>query len=933
MAENLTFNLDVNSSQAVASINTFFDAFEKGAAQAKSKLNTAFNQTIQTDIKVEFKNGALVAKEVQSLKQESNRLAQAYKAVNGELGKTPNELKRQRTILKTLLGDTQKFKQGTRTVSNEWKTLTSKIKQTESALKTMSTSGGGGLAGLMTKFIGIQTAANLATAGLLKMTRQIGELVQTAFRMETLSLQMEAFVGSAAGAEAAFDQFLDIAANSPLNLEQVASAGKIMMAFGMETDQAVKATEQLALVSAATGGDINLLARNMGQIVAQGRAYTRDLTQFAIQGIPIWEQLSVATGKNVSELKDMAKNGQITGKEVGAALDLMTEKGTAFFEVGERMKETFAGRFAAIEAATQNLAKEFIDAFNTVDKAMLGVVSNGMKLFASGLNLVAEQIEIVAAALAGLIVGLGTFIGMMVVLNWGAIASGISAIVLAVKSWAAAQAILNIAQAFFAGLTGNWVAIASGVAAAGVAVGLVANQMNKAKEETMALDGEIVQLTDDTGKLTDKALEYATKAGNKDAVKAYKEQQEIVTGLNQELGRAVEILEAQQEARNEIFKEEQANIKTLMDAEKDKVDQAKSAMEEAKSAIDEKYEKEKTHLDETLSLIRQKYDEEIGQLRAKTPAEQKLYDLQKKQLEAKVAAGGLDQEEALRLQVRLERMNANEKIQTLITKKKEEEAVVSKSLNELEKERKVQLGEVEAKYDSIADKSKTESDRLKADLAASKTAQKAFNDSIDASIKSAETLGKEVKSTNTAVQTQQALVQQLATDYANAANQASRLAAEIRSANRAAANAPASGGGGGSAANRFAGGPVSGGTPYTVNELGKEAFLSASGALSMINAPSFGTWKAPGAGTVIPAHLTSQLNVPSGGVNINKTSGASAGAAGAGMSMSSMVRAITGALGGDTVNNSVTIQSSNPTQSANNMMVQLQRLRRGRYGR
>lgn len=66
------------------------------------------------------------------------------------------------------------------------------------------------------------------------------------------------------------------------------------------------------------------------------------------------------------------------------------------------------------------------------------------------------------------------------------------------------------------------------------------------------------------------------------------------------------------------------------------------------------------------------------------------------------------------------------------------------------------------------------------------------------------------------------------------------------------------------------GGPVSGGSSYTVNEFGKEAFLSAAGRLSMINTPSWGTWRAPSSGTVIPAHLTRLLSIPSGGINLNQ---------------------------------------------------------------
>ena len=58
---------------------------------------------------------------------------------------------------------------------------------------------------------------------------------------------------------------------------------------------------------------------------------------------------------------------------------------------------------------------------------------------------------------------------------------------------------------------------------------------------------------------------------------------------------------------------------------------------------------------------------------------------------------------------------------------------------------------------------------------------------------------------------------------------------------------------------RWAGGDVSPGNAYQVNELGTEAFLSRSGALSLISAPAFGTWSPPSAGMVLPAGLTARL--------------------------------------------------------------------------
>ena len=65
---------------------------------------------------------------------------------------------------------------------------------------------------------------------------------------------------------------------------------------------------------------------------------------------------------------------------------------------------------------------------------------------------------------------------------------------------------------------------------------------------------------------------------------------------------------------------------------------------------------------------------------------------------------------------------------------------------------------------------------------------------------------------------------------------------------------------------KFAGGPVQGGAAYTVNEFGKEMFLSNSGKLSQINAPAWGTWRAPSSGTIIPAHIAAGINIPKSGV-------------------------------------------------------------------
>ena len=108
--------------------------------------------------------------------------------------------------------------------------------------------------------------------------------------------------------------------------------------------------------------------------------------------------------------------------------------------------------------------------------------------------------------------------------------------------------------------------------------------------------------------------------------------------------------------------------------------------------------------------------------------------------------------------------------------------------------------------------------------------------------------------------------------------------------------------------NNFAGGPVQGGAAYTVNEFGKEMFLSNSGKLSQINAPAWGTWRAPSSGTIIPAHIAAGIDIPKGGVKVSKPGG--------GLSSSSVKKSGSGL--GRVIANLVNALNASKTSQKNN---------------
>lgn len=140
------------------------------------------------------------------------------------------------------------------------------------------------------------------------------------------------------------------------------------------------------------------------------------------------------------------------------------------------------------------------------------------------------------------------------------------------------------------------------------------------------------------------------------------------------------------------------------------------------------------------------------------------------------------------------------------------------------------------------------------------------------------------------------------------------------------------------ARSRWSGGPVQGGSSYTVNELGREMFMSNSGQLSEIKAPAFGTWRAPSSGTVIPAGMSQQIRDSREASSVAEASAASmsfrsgpagsvAGIEGGGLT-GAIAKGFRGvSMGGGQVVNNVQLTTQSPVSDASKILTDLARIK------
>lgn len=235
-----------------------------------------------------------------------------------------------------------------------------------------------GIGGALAKF-GPAAGAAAAGAGIAAAG---AAAVKTSNDFQKLNQQLTLLTGSATVTDKALAELKAYAAATPFDLPGVAENTKLLLAFGLSTEQAVEFTKRLGDVATITGTPLDRLALNLGQIVSLGKAYTVDLRQFAIAGVPIFEALSQATGKTVAELKQL---DSIPAADVVKAFKIMTDAGGKFFEggikggtqldtkiasLGDSLKEVGAVIGREITPVAVGFLKSAIDAVDNLKEAI-----------------------------------------------------------------------------------------------------------------------------------------------------------------------------------------------------------------------------------------------------------------------------------------------------------------------------------------------------------------------------------------------------------------------------------------------------------------------------------------------------------------------------------------------------------------------------------
>lgn len=216
-------------------------------------------------------------------------------------------------------------------------------------------------------------------AGLTQLGRKILDL---GVKQEQLNIAFTTFLGSATKAKTLLAELTKFAIVTPFTPDQVNSAAKALLAFGVQGKEIIPTLKMLGDVSAGTGKDLTEMAVIFGQIRSTGRLMGQDLLQLINAGFNPLQIISEKTGKSVATLKKEMEKGLISFEMVEGAFRTATSEGGLFFDLMEKQSVSIGGKLSTVAGNIEEVFKnifnstsgplaDFVDKLGTISEAFL----------------------------------------------------------------------------------------------------------------------------------------------------------------------------------------------------------------------------------------------------------------------------------------------------------------------------------------------------------------------------------------------------------------------------------------------------------------------------------------------------------------------------------------------------------------------------------
>ena len=239
-----------------------------------------------------------------------------------------------------------------------------------------------GLNGVMEGLQGAMAAAGPYIAIATGLAAAAGAALKFSNEIDRNRQQLTLFTKNVETTNAIIADLKTTADATSLGLPGLLEATKTLAAYGVSAKNAGTATKLLGDLALGDNEKLQRFAVNLGQISSIGRAYTVDLKQFAMAGIPIFDALAKVMGTSTAEVLRLAEQGKVTYPIVIKAINELTKEGASFYNGAERggtnLDRSLAqlqGSFESLQVVIGNaVGPTAVSGINTLKTALDGIL-------------------------------------------------------------------------------------------------------------------------------------------------------------------------------------------------------------------------------------------------------------------------------------------------------------------------------------------------------------------------------------------------------------------------------------------------------------------------------------------------------------------------------------------------------------------------------
>lgn len=284
--------------------------------------------------------------------------------------------------------------------------------------------------------------ASVGTVAFLGLSVAIGKVLNTAGELEQQTIAFETMLGST---EKAFDmlkQLSDFATKTPFEIQGIRQTAKMLLAMGTGEEKLIETLKMLGDVSAGLSVPLERIALNYGQIRTQGKLTGRELRDFAVQGVPLVDELAKSFGVTKEEIAEMVSAGEIGFPAVEQAFKNMSGEGGRFADLMDKQSKSMKGQWSnlkdQITLVSEKIGMTLIPIATTLLEKVMPIVER-LGLWIEKNPKLASGILLVSTAIAGIIalIGILGLIMPSIIAGFGFLATAIGGVATALTFLAA----------------------------------------------------------------------------------------------------------------------------------------------------------------------------------------------------------------------------------------------------------------------------------------------------------------------------------------------------------------------------------------------------------------------------------------------------------------------------------------------------------------